>query len=60
MNAQPQAICFIDGSNLHGHLERTFGSGKIRLPDLCRLLAGSERLGGDPLAIQKALRDEWV
>lgn len=39
----PRVACFIDGSNLFGHLERVFGSGKVRLPELCHRLCGPAR-----------------
>jgi uncharacterized LabA/DUF88 family protein len=38
-----RVICFIDGSNLYGHLERVFGSGKVHIPDLCYRLTGPHR-----------------
>jgi uncharacterized LabA/DUF88 family protein len=38
-----RVICFIDGSNLFGHLERVFGSGKVRLPELCHRLCAPGR-----------------
>jgi uncharacterized LabA/DUF88 family protein len=43
MNELNRVTCFIDGSNLFGHMERAFGSGKIRLADLCHRLTGPER-----------------
>lgn len=43
MSTMDRVICFIDGSNLFGHLERAFGDGKIRLPELCHRLTGPER-----------------
>jgi uncharacterized LabA/DUF88 family protein len=38
-----RVICFIDGSNLFGHLSRAYGSGKVRFANLCRILAGPAR-----------------
>ncbi|MFO8071054.1 MAG: hypothetical protein R6V85_04190 [Polyangia bacterium] len=43
MSTPDRIICFLDGSNLFGHLERTFGSGKVHLPNLCHRLAGPTR-----------------
>jgi uncharacterized LabA/DUF88 family protein len=43
MSTSDHIICFIDGSNLFGHLKETFGSGKVHLPKLCHVLSGPER-----------------
>jgi uncharacterized LabA/DUF88 family protein len=43
MTPQQRVICFIDGSNIYGHLDRTFGSGKINFPALCNSLVGNDR-----------------
>lgn len=40
---QQRVVCFIDGANLYSHLRDTFGSGRVKLAELCHLLAGKGR-----------------
>jgi len=39
----PRVVCFIDGSNFHGHLKTKFGNGRVRFPQICQRVVGMHR-----------------